>query len=112
MKTKYVPERGDCIWVDFYTTSGHEQKGRRPAVVVSPKDYNERSGLALVCPVTSKIKTYPFEVAHNGKKITGAILSDQLKSIDWQSRGVAFVEKVANNTFKELQEKIILLISG
>lgn len=79
----YIPQRGDIIWLDFNPQAGREQAGRRPAFVVSPAAYNRKVGLALVCPVTSRVKGYPFEVVlPAGLAVTGVILSDQLKSLD------------------------------
>ncbi|MFN2603546.1 MAG: endoribonuclease MazF [Gemmatimonadaceae bacterium] len=86
----YVPERGDAVWLSFDPQAGHEQSGRRPAIVLSPRIYNKRSGLALLCPVSSKVKGYPFEVElPPGLPIAGAVLSDQLRSLDWRARGAA-----------------------
>ena len=83
----YVPDRGDVVWITFNPQAGHEQAGRRPAVVLSPKAYNGKVGLALFCPVTSREKGYPFEVAiPEGLPISGVILSDQVKSMDWRVR--------------------------
>jgi mRNA interferase MazF len=83
----YVPERGDVVWITFNPQAGHEQAGRRPAVVLSPKAYNGKVGLALLCPVTSQVKGYPFEVAlPDGLPVSGVILSDQIKSLDWRVR--------------------------
>ena len=83
----YVPRRGDLVWLDFDPRAGHEQAGRRPALVVSPRAYNERVGLALFCPVTSRGKGYPFEVeVPEGLPVEGVILSDQIKSLDWRAR--------------------------
>jgi len=83
----YVPERGDVVWITFNPQAGHEQAGRRPAVVLSPKAYNGKVGLALLCPITSQVKGYPFEVAiPDGLPISGVILSDQIKSLDWRAR--------------------------
>jgi mRNA interferase MazF len=82
-----VPERGDVVWLDFTPQAGHEQSGRRPAVVLSPAPYNAKVGLALVCPITTQAKGYPFEVALPERgKVTGVILADQVKSIDWRAR--------------------------
>jgi mRNA interferase MazF len=83
----FVPEAGDLIWLTFDPQAGHEQAGRRPALILSPKSYNHKSGLALVCPVTNQVKGYPFEVPvpdHCG--ITGVFLADQVKSLDWRVR--------------------------
>jgi len=83
----YVPERGDVIWLTFTPHVGHEQAGRRPAVVLSPTTYNGKVGLALVCPVTSQVKGYPFEVTiPGGLPVAGVVLSDQIKSLDWRRR--------------------------
>src|SRR3990172_191297 len=86
-KMTYVPDRGNVAWITFTPQAGHEQAGRRPAVVLSPKAYNGKVGLALLCPVTSQVKGYTFEVAiPEGLPVNGAILSDQIKSLDWQAR--------------------------
>jgi mRNA interferase MazF len=83
----YVPDGGDLIWLTFDPQAGHEQAGRRPALVLSPKVYNHRSGLALVCPVTNQAKGYPFEVTvPSGHGVTGVILADHLRSVDWKAR--------------------------
>ena len=83
----YVPEAGDLVWLSFDPQAGHEQAGRRPALVLSPRAYNLKSGLALVCPVTNQIKGYPFEVtAPAGCGVSGAILADHVKSVDWRAR--------------------------
>ena len=94
-KPSYVPAQGDLVWFDFNPQAGHEQGGRRPALVLSPKSYNQLIGLALVCPVTSRIKGYPFEVnLPKGLPISGAILSDHIKSQDWRARNAEFIIKV------------------
>ncbi len=86
-RSSFVPDRGDVVWLAFDPQTGHEQSGRRPALVLSPKAYNAKTNLALFCPVTSRIKGYPFEVnLPTDGKITGAILSDQIKSLDWKMR--------------------------
>jgi mRNA interferase MazF len=83
----YVPDRGDAVWLTFDPPAGHEQAGRRPAVVISPRAYNAKVGLALLWPVTSQIKGYPFEVRiPEGLPLSGAILADQVKSLDWRAR--------------------------
>jgi mRNA interferase MazF len=83
----YAPDSGDLIWLTFDPQAGHAQAGRRPALVLSPKIYNQRSGLALVCPVTNQAKGYPFEVTiPSGHGVTGVILADHLKSVDWSAR--------------------------
>lgn len=89
MKSKqgYVPERGDVVWISLDPQAGHEQRGRRPALVLSPGAYNGRVGLALLCPITNQVKGYPFEVAlPEGLAVTGVVLADQVKSLDWTAR--------------------------
>ena len=80
----YIPERGDVVWIDMHPKAGHEKAGRRPAIVLSPSSYNGKVGLALFCPINNQTKGYPFEVIiPSGLKVTGAILSDQVKTLDW-----------------------------
>lgn len=110
-KNKYIPDRGDFVWIDFNSTKGHEQKGRRPAFVVSPKIYNEKAGLALLCPITSRIKNYPFEVEINGDYIAGAVLTDQIRSFDWHVRHVEKIETAPDIIVEEIKAKILALIS-
>jgi mRNA interferase MazF len=107
----YTPERGDLVWVTFNPQSGREQAGRRPGVVLSPAFYNSASGLALVCPITSKAKGYPFEVAlPSTGSLRGVALVDQVKSVDWHSRRVEFAERAPRDFVVEVQEKIAILI--
>ena len=92
MVRPYAPDRGDVVWLDFDPQSGHEQAGRRPAFVISPRAYNEKVGLALFCPITSQVKGYPFEVAiPKGTKVRGVVLCDQVKSLDWRARNATFI---------------------
>ena len=109
MKT-YIPERGDIVRIDFNPQLGHEQKGRRPAIIISHKSYNQKVGLALFCPITSQVKNYPFEVKIEVDQITGAILSDQIKSLDWTTRNIASIGKVSNEILQTIIERIELLI--
>ena len=107
----YVPERGDLVWLTFNPQAGHEQAGRRPAVVLSPKDYNGKVGLALFCPITSQVKGYPFEVRlPEGLTVSGAILVDQVKSLDWQARQIEKISTLPAQTMQELLQKIGMLI--
>lgn len=106
----YIPDRGDIIWLEFDPQKGHEQKGKRPGIVLSKKEYNQKSNLAIICPITSKIKDYPFEVRINSI-IQGVILSDQIRSIDWKSRNAAFIEKTSEEILKEILENIDLLLN-
>ena len=107
----YVPERGDAVWINFNPQSGHEQAGRRPAIVVSPKAYNQKVGLALFCPITNQTKGYPFEVAiPKNAKVSGVILSDQIKSLDWQTRNVEFISKVPYSVVEKVLERLKTLM--
>lgn len=109
MQKNYVPEAGDIVWLQFDPQAGHEQAGHRPALVISPATYNGKTGLMLCCPVTSKIKGYPFEVVVKGIKPNVA-LSDQVKSLDWRARGATLKGKVSIMELKEVREKITLLL--
>jgi mRNA interferase MazF len=108
---KYVPERGDIVWLNFNPQTGHEQKGKRPALVISPKEYNEKVNLGLFCPITSKEKKYPFEVKIKNRKIDGVVLSDQIKSFDWTKRNIEYIVKVTAEEFTEVVNKINVLIN-
>ncbi len=108
--TKYIPDKGDLVWINFTPRSGHEQAGKRPAIIISPKKYNKKTSLCIACPVTSKIKGYPFEVIVEGKKISGAILVDQIKSLDWKARRVSFIERTKNSCYAELEGKLQSLL--
>jgi len=110
VKKKYSPDRGDIVWLNFNPQSGHEQKGKRPAVVISPKGYNEKVGLGLFCPITSRIKNYPFEVKVENEKIDGAILSDQIKILDWKTRDIEFITKISSEKIDEIMNKISVLL--
>lgn len=107
---QYIPSAGDIVWLEFSPQAGHEQAGHRPALVLSQKPYNEKTGLAIFCPITSKIKGYPFEVVVAGKKISGAILSDQVKNLDWNARKVSFVENVEAEVLREVIAKVSVII--
>ena len=110
VKTPYSPNRGDIVWLDFNPQLGHEQRGRRPALVLSYKKYNEKIGLGIFCPITSKEKGYPFEVKIVGKKINGCVLSDQIKSLDWKIRNIEFIEIIDEELLNEVIKKIKLII--
>ena len=112
MHQRYIPERGDIVWVEFNPQTGYEQAGHRPALVVSPKAYNEKVGLALFCPITSNIKGYPFEVVLPEKhSVSGAILSDQIKSLDWQARKAKRIAGAPRDVIEEVLAKILALLS-
>ncbi|MEP6509262.1 MAG: endoribonuclease MazF [Gemmatimonadales bacterium] len=111
-KSNYVPDRGDAVWLTFDPHAGHEQSGRRPAVVLSPRTYNAKSGLALFCPVTSQVKGYPFEVLlPEGLLVTGAIISDQLRSLDWKARRATRICPISDETIDEVIGKIQALLA-
>jgi len=111
MARTYIPERGDIVWLEFNPQAGYEQAGHRPALVVSPKAYNEKVGLALFCPVTSNVKGYPFEVVLPDKhEVSGAILSDQIKSLDWQVRKAKWMACAPKEVLEEVLAKILTLI--
>jgi mRNA interferase MazF len=108
----YIPNSGDIVWITFNPQAGHEQAGRRPALVLSPAAYNGKVGLAILCPITSQIKGYPFEVLiPDGLIISGAILSDQVKSLDWKARQAEFVCKVPASTMNEVLQKVNTLLT-
>jgi len=107
---KYTPDRGDVVWLDFTPQPGHEQRGKRPAIVLSPKEYNAKVGLAIFCPITSQEKGYPFEVIIKNKKVSGVVLSDQLKSLDWASRNTEYISKVSASELDEVLEKVKVLL--
>lgn len=107
---KYVPDRGDIVWLDFNPQAGHEQRGRRPALTVSYKEYNGKIGLGLFCPITSKVKGYPFEVEVRGKSVRGCVLSDQVKSLDWTVRNVEYIEKLNEERLNDVISNIVILM--
>lgn len=112
-ESPYVPRRGDIVWLTFTPQAGHEQAGRRPAVVLSPHAYNAKVGLALLCPITSAIKGYPFEVIlPHGLPISGVILADQIKSLDWYARVAEFICALPDAVTQEVLQKIGLLLAG
>lgn len=108
----YVPDRGDLVALTFDPQAGHEQAGRRPAVVLSPAIYNGRSGLAVFAPVTNQIKGYPFEVLiPSGLPVTGAVLADQLKSLDWRARKAQHISKLPSHVLHEVLRKAAALVA-
>jgi mRNA interferase MazF len=112
MVTNYIPQRGDIVWLDFNPQAGHEQAGKRPALVLSPKAYNHKTGLLLACPITSRIKGYPFEVVISEKlPVKCVILADQIKSLDWQVRNAQFACQVSEPILADVIEKVALLLS-
>ncbi len=107
----YIPERGDAIWINLNPQAGHEQAGRRPAIVLSPVAYNRKVGLAILCPITNQIKGYPFEVViPAGLKVTGAVLSDQAKSLDWKARDTELIARLPPSVTNEALKKLKTLL--
>lgn len=108
----YIPDKGDIVWLNFNPQSGHEQSGRRPALAISPKPYNEKTNLAIFCPITSQVKEYPFEVKiPDDLEIAGVILSDQIKNLDWKTRNVEFICKLPKTALTETLNKINALLN-
>lgn len=111
MSSTYVPDRGDIAWLEFTPQAGHEQMGTRPAIVLSSKNYNQKVGLAVFCPVTGQKKGYPFEVEiPSNSMITGVVLSDQIKSLDWHARQARYAMKVPISVLQECLQKIKALL--
>ncbi len=110
MPSRYVPDRGEIVWLMFNPQAGHEQAGRRPALVLSPRSYNGRAGLALICPITSQRKGYPFEVAVSGGRVSGVVLADQLRSLDWSARRAKKLARASDETLQEVLGKIAALL--
>jgi len=107
----FVPGRGDIVWLAFDPQTGHEQAGKRPALVISAREYNRRVGLALVCPLTTRVKGYPFEVLlPKGVKAEGAVLSDQVKSLEWRARKAQYFCSVPREVMDEVVARIVALV--
>ena len=110
MVVKHIPSKGDIVWLSFSPQEGHEQAGRRPALVLSPKSYNQRSKLMIACPITTQIKGYPFEVRIKTSKTSGVVLADQIKNLDWNARKLKFVERAPYTVVEETWELIQSLL--
>ena len=109
----YIPDKGDVVWISMNPQAGHEQAGRRPALVLSPTAYNGKTGLALFCPITNQIKGYPFEVPlPKNSKVSGAVLSDQIKSLDWRERRAEFYCKTSKLLVSKVNIKVDALLNG
>ena len=107
----YVPEQGDLVWINMSPQLGHKQAGRSPAIILSPAAYNKKVGLAILCPITNQIKGYPFEVEiPSGLQVKGAILSDQVKCLDWKVRKAEFICKLPSKVTIEVLKKLNTLI--
>ena len=108
---EYIPQRGDLVWLNFTPQRGHEQMGKRPALILSPKIYNQKSSLCICLPITSKIKGYPFEVElPTGLEVEGVILSDQIKSMDFLARDIEYICTVPHEVIVEVQNKVLALV--
>ena len=108
---RYIPDRGDLVWLNFTPQTGHEQRGKRPALILSPKIYNEKTSLCICLPITSKVKGYPFEVAlPKGFEVEGVILSDQVKNLDFVAREVSYVGNVPHEVLMNVQKNVLALI--
>ena len=111
MPRQFCPGRGDVVWLTFDPQAGHEQAGRRPALVLSPRSYNRKVGLAILCPITSRRKGYPFEVRiPDGLEVSGVILSDQVKSLDWKARKTELCCTLPPETLHEVVGKVATLV--
>lgn len=113
MTSSYCPKRGDIVWITFNPQMGHEQAGHRPALVLTPESYNRKTGLALFCPISSQEKGYPFEVQiPDGFKISGVVLSDHIKNLDWNARRAKFCCHVPSSVTLEVTEKLGALLDS
>ncbi len=107
----YVPDAGDLVWLTFDRYAGHEQRGLRPALILSPRVYNVKARLAIACPITSQVKGYPFEVALPAAgTITGVVLADHVKNLDWEARRVVFEAKAPSGVLTEVRERLRALL--
>ena len=108
----YVPDRGHIVWLNFTPQAGHEQAGHRPALVLSPFEYNQKIGLALFCPITSRVKGYPFEVALPiTSAVRGVVLADQIRSLDWTARDIRYECDTTSQVVGEVLEKVKVLLT-
>ena len=111
VNSDYVPARGDIVWLSFTPQAGHEQAGHRPALVLSPEAYNEKTSLALCCPITSRVKGYPFEVdLPSTSSVTGVVLADQIKNLDWRARYARFECRATPRVVNEVLHKVHALL--
>ena len=110
-KNKYIPKRGDIVWTNFDPAAGHEQMGKRPAIILSPTPFNKKIRLAMVAPITSRVRGHGFEVLVNGKKVTGVVLCQQVKMIDFSARGVQFAEKAMKTVTSDVLAKVRAIVS-
>jgi mRNA interferase MazF len=111
MPRRYIPKRGDLVWLQFTPQAGYEQAGRRPAVVLSPERYNQKTSLALFCPVTTQVKGYPFETPlPPGLPVSGVVLCDQIRSLDWTVRQAEFICELPEEALDDVMGKALALL--
>jgi mRNA interferase MazF len=111
MAKEYIPKRGDIVWTDFDPAAGHEQMGKRPALVLSPISFNKTIMLAMVAPITGKVRGHGFEVPLNGKKISGVVLCQQVKMIDFTARDIQYAEKAPEDVVSYALAKVRAIVS-
>ncbi len=112
MARAFVPDRGDLVWLEFSPQAGHEQAGHRPALVLSPRSYNAAAGLALCCPITSRVKEYPFEVPlPSNSPVQGVVLADQIKSLDWRARKARLISAAPHAVVTDVLAKAQALLA-
>lgn len=110
MVRRFVPDIGEVVWLEFSPQAGHEQAGHRPALVLSPAAYNGKTGMMVCCPLTTQIKGYPFEVVIHAMDVSGAVLADQIKSLDWRARKAKLMGKISAEELDEVRGKISALL--
>lgn len=110
MARQFIPDAGDIVWLEFSPQAGHEQAGHRPALVLSPAAYNSKTGTMVCCPMTTQIKGYPFEVVIHGEGVRSAVLSDQVKNLDWRARKATPKGRASADELDEVRAKISALL--
>jgi mRNA interferase MazF len=110
-RKKYIPKRGDIVWTNFDPAAGHEQMGKRPALILSPESFNKKVLLAMTAPITSRVRGHGFEVPVNGKKVKGVVLCQQVKMIDFNERGLQFVEKAPEVVISDVLARVRAIVS-
>lgn len=111
VNNKYIPDRGDIVYIDVNPSFGHEQKGRRPCLVLTQKKYNIKTKLVIAVPITSRLSKYGTEIDIISKKIRGSIMIQQVKTLDWETRQIEFIEKVNNEILKDCQDLIVSILT-
>ena len=111
VENRYIPKRGDIVWTNFDPAAGHEQMGKRPAIVLSPAPFNKKIRLAMVAPITSRVRGHGFEVPLDGKKVIGVVLCQQVKMINFSARGIRFAEKARVTVTSDALAKVRAIVS-